>query len=414
MADDFLKEQSKEYGNQTAESLIDWAFKKLVWFGRRVGWLAVLGVLVMLGGLIDDPERSAEEKKKDRPRALAIGGGLILVSVGLRVWNRYKARGLAGGAPAEEWNMGLRESVRAGVRWLSQRAGGLTVFGAMLALGGGLGLNEGKFLIAREDEQQDYSPEFARGANWGFVLGGLGMIGLQGLLQLRRRPDAPAFVLLDTEASGVYAGDGVRFRRPPEWEVESAPGAEPGVRQFTIDVPGGTVLLEIIPGDVRSKHVNGVIKNLKGKFGASLAFSRSSADVNGQPTLGADFSFPGSKCNHSGQVLAGFRGGQTLALFWQAPDWSEPEVRSGIEMIRASLEWPVADAAPAALVAVPAPAPGRVVNNTWLIVASILAVMVSSVALGFIAESRSGRPGPSGERGQSQNQPPARPTDIRP
>jgi hypothetical protein len=431
MSRDFFKEGGKKLAEEGAESILDWVFKKLVAFTRKfswAGWLAILGAVILLGGLFGDrPGRSS-----DRGVAIAIGSIVLVVSLGFLVRRRYRRgkelrqseavfaqsavapgprAGSARGAPADlptppakEWNLGLKDTVRQGVRWLALRIGGLTVFGAFFVLMGGMPLLEGKDQILGMEKEKDMTPEFARAANWGFLWGGLGMLGLQALLQTRRRPASARPAVFESAPrlpAGTFAGHGLRFQHRKDWSVQtSALPALPGGWQFELRTPLGMAQIEILPGDLSARRVNAIVQELKTKKGESFVYRRSSYQLGGHATVGVDFRFAGKNGTRVGQMLAACSGSQTVTLFWHAAEEDLSSFQPAIEQIRTSLEWPVAEAEviPVAMQRRRAGEPPRseaiapdrgVFNRPWLTVAAIVAVVVLALTLGFLARYRS-------------------------
>jgi hypothetical protein len=252
-------------------------------------------------------------------------------------------------------------------------------------------------------KEKDLTPEFARATNWGFVWGGLALLGLQALLQWGRRPaprptPAASYAGLPRAADGTYAGHGLRFRHPRHWTVQvSEVPALPAAWQFDLCNSPGALQLQILPGDVQAQRVNAIVRYLRSKH-ASLVFARSSARLCGEPALGVDFRFQGKRRTHVGQVLTVVRGGQTVVLFWHVAEDDFPYFQPGLDEIRSSLAWPAAD-----MEVLPAATPistedeadegdtlkARIFNRPWLTVGAVVAVVVFAMTLGFIARYHS-------------------------
>ncbi|MCI0639552.1 MAG: hypothetical protein L0Y72_00080 [Gemmataceae bacterium] len=313
--------------------------------------------------------------------------------------------------PAEDY---LKDKIgkpfRALATWLGRKFGGRTFFGALYFLFGGVAfLKGGDQIFGVTEKSNKMPPVIARTANCVFLFGGLGMIGLQLVLQSRRKAALaveaiPTAVLvaepvLDVEEAnplpfGTFAEHGISLSHPPTWTVEPSPHhSVPGAWQFKFRNCGGTVRLQLFPGDVQAQVVNAVVKRLRNEVDKDLVCSPSSTHLGGQRALGVDFCT--SDKTHSGQVLSALADGQTAVLYWQAAAPGLASFRVAIDQIRTSLEWavPEAEAVPVLPVlaeasdstVVPAEmlAPNTgVFNRTWVTVSATLGVPVLGYGTG--------------------------------
>ncbi len=204
---------SDKIGGDAGMSILDWIFKRIVRTGRKVGWLVILGALFLVVGFVETvrPLKEGEEKRSAVP-GIVLGVGLIGYSLYRRARRQSgpavpvavvappgsapavaTAIPVAAIAPAktapEKPEMGLQETVRAGVRWVASKIGWWATFGGLVALLGLSGLlsADGRPMIDLNDKDDPTSPEVLHFMNVLFTVVGFAMIGLQIFLRWRRR-----------------------------------------------------------------------------------------------------------------------------------------------------------------------------------------------------------------------------------
>ncbi len=387
----------EKYAGDKATSLLDWLFKKVVragrWVSRKIGWLMILGVFLLIMGISGLFVEQGPSAKPSGPwLVLGIGIGLIALSVFLR-WRKERQplwipmatpAGVAlatnapalpsaveAAPPAEREPMGIQDMIR----WVGVRVGWPLFFGSLLILGtidGYFNPNYRPSMLGKEESSSDLDAE--RFANLfttitctvigaGLILFQLGRylyrrntaaVGQASLPAVPPPPPTPrgessspagvpmaqlAAPLAASAGPPVFSGHGVQFQHPAGWLAKPEPLDAAG-QSWQISLHGSDSVVQILryPGDVAAKVLNSCAKQLRTRPEyEGLTLKTGKATLGNLPAMALEVRFRKDGIPHMGQVYTAGSADYTLGLVWTAPETRVLKLTPQIAMIRNSL-----------------------------------------------------------------------------